>query len=105
MKKIQIVLALVATFAFAAISASSASAETTLLAKWLINGAEVTVSTATISEGELLLEDMGTGTDILCSGKFVGTVSGDGGDDITLIEDLEGKDNVLNCNFTAKGTC
>ena len=105
MRKIQIVLALVATFAFAAISAASASAEETLLAEWLVDGAALTGNVASVSEGELLLEDMGAGIDVLCSGKFVGTIGVDGADSITLVEDLEGKDNSLNCTLSAKGTC
>jgi hypothetical protein len=105
MRKIQIVLALVAMFAFAAISVASASAETTLLAEWLVNGVGVTTSTPSVSEGELLLEDMGTGTDILCSGKFVGTINANGADTITLVEDLAGKDNTITCTITAKGSC
>ena len=106
MKKLHIIgLALVAVFAFAAISVATASAETTLLAEWLAGGTQVSENTAATNEGELLLEDMGTGTDVSCSGKFVGTIGLSGVDSITLVEDLEGKDNSLNCVITAKGAC
>lgn len=105
MRKIQIVLALVAMFAFAAFNVASASAEETLLAEWLVNGAPLPETLASVSEGELLLEDMGAGTDILCSGKFVGTIGLNGVDSITLVEDLEGKDNSLNCTLAVKGSC
>jgi hypothetical protein len=106
MRKIQIIgLALFAMFAFAAVSVTTASAETTLLAEWLVEGKPVTASTATVNEGELLLEDMSTATDVLCSGKFVGTIGANGVDSITLVEDLEAKDNLLNCIITAKGAC
>lgn len=106
MKKFHIIgLAIVAVLAFAAISVATASAETTLLADWAVAGKIVTTSTATTNEGSLLLEDMGTGTDVTCSGKFAGTIGANGADSITLVEDLEAKDNSLNCVLTAKGAC
>jgi hypothetical protein len=88
-----------------AISVTGASAETTLLAEWLLEGKPVTANTATVIEGEWLYEDMKTATDILCSFKFVGTIGPNGVDSITLLEDLEAKDNSLNCIITAKGAC
>jgi hypothetical protein len=106
MRKIHLIgLALFAVFAFAAVSVTAASAETTLLAEWLENGKAVVANTPTVSEGELLLEDMKTATDILCSGKFVGTLGLSGVDSVTLVEDLEAKDNSLHCIITAKGAC
>ena len=94
-----------ASLAFCAVGVATASAETQLLAEWLVNGIGVTGTTATVGEGEVLLEDMGTGADFLCSAKFVGILSPNGEAAITLIEDLEAKDDSLNCIITAKGPC
>jgi hypothetical protein len=44
-------------------------------------------------------------TDILCSGKFVGTLGPSGEGSIELLEDLEGKNNSFHCIITAKGAC
>jgi hypothetical protein len=93
------------TLVLCAISVTVASAETTLLAEWLVEGKPVTANTSFVSEGELLFEDMTTATDILCSFKFVGTIGPNGVDSITLLQDLEAKDNALNCIITAKGAC
>jgi hypothetical protein len=50
-------LALVAVFAFSSVMVASASAETTLLAEWLLNGAAVTGTTAVETAGEVKVED------------------------------------------------
>jgi len=75
-------LALVAVFAFGAAVASSASAETTLAAQWLAAGVAVAAELATSSEGELLLEDEGAASSVLCMGIFKGSVNA-GGVDLT----------------------
>jgi hypothetical protein len=92
MKKIHVMmLALVAVFAFSATVASVASAETTLLAEWLNNGATIPAGThlATVSEGEIILEDEKAGLAVLCSGEFFGTVGNDGEDVVTLVTALK----------------
>ncbi|MGA9285392.1 MAG: hypothetical protein WBV85_08110, partial [Solirubrobacteraceae bacterium] len=63
-----VVLALFVVFAFGAILASSASAETTLAAVWQKGGVSVVSALATSASGEVSLEDTGAGADILCSG-------------------------------------
>jgi len=107
-------LALVAVFAFSAILAATASAETTLLADWLINGLIPTSAQPAVTEGSLELEEMTHGgTLILCSGSFHGTVSGNSGEDeITLVEDLVGNDVTatsaqrwVNCEYLKTSPC
>jgi hypothetical protein len=91
MKKIQILgIALVALFAFSAISASLASAETTLLAEFLLNGAAITTTVATEGSGELILEDNKAGLGVTCSGILDGNVSADGKDEVTAVLSLAG---------------
>ena len=91
MKKIQILsVALAALFAFSAVMASMASAETTLLAEWLNPGAVISTNLATKSEGEITLEDTKLGIGVLCSGTFVGTVGADGADTVTEVLSLAG---------------
>jgi hypothetical protein len=86
MRKIQILgIALVAMFAFSAIVASMASAETTLLAEWLKSGAAITATTATTSTGTILLEDASANVGVECGGEFVGTVGPDGEDSTTAV--------------------
>jgi hypothetical protein len=78
MKKSQVLgIALLALFAFGALTATSAMA-VTLLAEWLVTGAAVTTELATTTTGELLLEDtkvpiIGKAS-VLCSGVFDGWV-------------------------------
>jgi hypothetical protein len=82
MKKIQaIILALAAVTAFGAVLVSSASAETTLLASWLVGGAEVASALNTETSGSLLLEDTATpagAAAVLCSAILDGTVNSNG---------------------------
>lgn len=96
-----------AVFALGAFVASSALASQEAL--WLINGNEVTSSQPSVTEGELLLEDtnppIGSPADILCSGRFIGTIGPNGTDTITLVEGLSGEDNDLICTFDEKGAC
>ena len=78
MKKSQVLgIALLALFAFGALTATSAMA-VTLLAEWLVGGAAVTTELTTTTTGELLLEDtkvpiIGKAS-VLCSGIFDGWV-------------------------------
>ena len=92
MKKFQaIILALAAVTAFAAVMVSSASAETTLLAEWLVGGAAVTTALNTETSGSLLLEDTKTpagAAAVLCSAILDGTVNSNGNGTITGVLNL-----------------
>jgi hypothetical protein len=89
MKKFQtVVLALFAVFALGALFASAASAETTLAAQWLHNGAAVTTTLATETIGNILLEDTGAKAGLLCNGILDGTVSAAGKDETTEVLNL-----------------
>lgn len=81
-------LALVAVFAFSAMLAVTASAETTLVALWLVNGATVEANLASHTTGEILLEDTKVGAAVVCSGILVGTVGAEGKDEITEVQNL-----------------
>jgi len=92
MKKFQtVLLALFAVLAFGAILASTASAETTLAAEWLVNGVVIGAAEHPVSEssGEIKLEDTKLGAAVLCSGILDGTVSAKGVDEITKVLNLE----------------
>jgi hypothetical protein len=68
MKKSQMVfVALVAMFAFGALTVESASAVTFLLALWLAKGVAVTEPLTAEVEGELTFEDTAAGAAVLCS--------------------------------------
>jgi hypothetical protein len=95
MKKHLLGLTLLAVFAFSAVLASSASAEVTLLAEWLINAQPVatltSVETVLLGATELLLVTLVLGVeavDIDCSGIFVGSVGPNGEDEITEVQNL-----------------
>jgi hypothetical protein len=89
MKKIQIIgMALVAMFAFSALLASTASAEPTLLAEWLLNGNPILELTLSEATGTILLTDTSNGSDVLCSGIFDGSVGANGEDEITEVLSL-----------------
>jgi hypothetical protein len=91
MKKLHVVmLALVAVFAFSALLASTASAETTLLSEWLIKGNMVTTLTSVVTSGELLLADIKEKVMVLCSGELVGSVGPNGEDEVTKVFELGG---------------
>jgi len=93
MKKIHMIsMALVALFAFSAVLVSTAAAETTLLSEWFIGGTAVTSLTLVEATGEILLSDTSNGSDVLCSGIFVGSVGANGEDEITEVLSLS---NVL----------
>ncbi len=98
MKKFQLLgVAVVAMLAVGVFSAASASAAvTTLLAEWLVNGTAVTEAQSFNVEtvGTLLLEDNNTplgASDIICSGKLLGTIGFDGLDVVSEVLDLTGK--------------
>jgi hypothetical protein len=91
MKKIQIMgLILAAMFAFSALLASTASAEPTLLAEWLINGLEVLTLTLVETTGSVLLADTSNGSDVICKWIFDGSVGPNGEDEITEVLTLSG---------------
>jgi hypothetical protein len=88
MKKSQIVfVALVAMFAFGALTVESASAATFLLALWLAKGVAVTEPLAVEAEGELTLEDV-AGPAILCSGMLDGWVGSESLGEISEVLEL-----------------
>jgi hypothetical protein len=81
MKKLHLLgVALVAVFAFAALTAASASAVTFLLAEWLVAGLPITAELNVEGSSELELEEtiLGTKIAVLCSGIGVGTIGPDG---------------------------
>jgi len=78
MKKLHVLLmALVAVFAFSAVVAGSASAETTLLAEWLVKGVGVTTALESLSGEELTVGHLGL-AELKCSGFFDGLVEANG---------------------------
>lgn len=84
MRKIQIGLTLVAVLAFSVAAVASASAM-----EWLVKGAAVAGAVAVDSSTEagnlLLLEDTGTGVDVLCEGTDSGSVNTAGKDEETVV--------------------
>jgi len=82
-------LALLAVFAFSAVIANMASAETTfLLAEWLFKGAAVTSALPVETKGKLLLEDTETllgKAAVVCEGILVGSVNANGADEVTKL--------------------
>jgi len=89
MKKMQVVLAFAALFAFSAFSASSASAALTFeKAHFLINGNEAPAGTPVDALGELLFESVLAGASFVCSGLFLGTVGPGGEGSITKVFNL-----------------
>ncbi|MGH2912058.1 MAG: hypothetical protein ACRDJ3_06235, partial [Solirubrobacteraceae bacterium] len=95
MKKIYILgLALVAMLAFSAIAVSSAFAEFTLLAEWLINSLPVAELTSVEISGLLLLVDLkgalGNPAGAHCEGLFKGSVGANGEDEITEVLSVPG---------------
>jgi hypothetical protein len=96
MRKLQaVLLALVAMSALGAIVAASASAEATLAAEWLANGAKITALLTTEATGELLLEDTKAASSVLCNGLIVGTVNSAGKDTTELILNLQSEEVTL----------
>jgi hypothetical protein len=78
-------LLMLALFAFSAVMAASASAETTLLAEWLIKERAVATLTSVEISGELLVEDTGVKGHIICDGIFDGSVGASGEAEITEV--------------------
>jgi hypothetical protein len=89
MKKSRMVfVALVAMFAFGALTVESASAVTFLLALWLAKGVAVTAPLTAEAEGELTLEDSAAGAAVLCSGILDGWVGPESLDEISEVLEL-----------------
>jgi hypothetical protein len=95
MRKLHLLgLALVAAFAFAASTTAStmAAPPATLLAEWLWNGSAVLSELLVDIEGELLLEDIKLGIDVLCSGSGEGTITANGEGLATKLLSLSGEE-------------
>ncbi len=96
MKKFHAVfLALFAVLAFGAVIASSASAETTLAAQWLHNGAAVTTTLEGETAGSLLLEDTGAKATLLCSAIVDGEFLANGEFEVLKVLNSNGEEIVL----------
>lgn len=76
---------MVAMLLFSAFAAMSASAETTLLAEWLINGAAITtlISAETPGSIELVNKTILGNVLVLCTGAFDGSIGPNGENEIT----------------------
>lgn len=85
------VMALFAVFAFGAVLAGSASAETTLGAEWLAGGKAITSNLASKTTGSILLEDKKVGAAVICKGALIGTVGAAGADEITSVQNAAGE--------------
>jgi hypothetical protein len=93
MKKFHLLgVVLVAVFAFAALTAASASAVTFLLAEWLVGGLPITADLNVEATGELELEETILGLKIVavCSGILDGTIGPNGLDVISELLTLDG---------------
>jgi hypothetical protein len=97
------IVTLFAVFAIGATIVTSAYARP----NWLVSGAEIAVGVTepSTSEGELLLEDMGAGTDVLCSGVLDGLIEREGFDLVEKALDLTGQSEVITCSFILPGSC
>ncbi len=89
-------VALVAVFAFSAMVAATASAESlpTLLAEWLVNNTGVTATLPVDFEAQELLWETKTvlgNVDVLCSGLFDGTIGEDGVGELAEMLSLNGE--------------
>jgi hypothetical protein len=82
----------VSVFAFAALTAASASAVTFLLAEWLVGGLPITAELNTEATGELELEETILGLKIvtLCSEILDGTIGPNGLDAVSEVLSLTG---------------
>jgi hypothetical protein len=96
MKKLRVVMVtVVATFVFSALLAEAASAETTLLAEWLANGAEITTNLNSETSGSFKLEDTQTiagSSAFKCSVILDGTIGANGSGEITKVLNLKGEE-------------
>jgi hypothetical protein len=91
MKRFQLMgVALLALLAFGVLTAASASAQTFLLAEWLVGGVAVTTELLVEVSGELLLTDNGLKAMVLCSGIIDGWVGPNSLDFISEILSLSG---------------
>lgn len=105
-------LTCIAMLAFCALAASPAMAE----GEWLVNGEPTSIALSAETSLEFNLSDDGTGTTVLCSGIFVGTVGPGKGGEITGLTNLslvqETTTNLagvtvpaLRCTLVTKGAC
>jgi hypothetical protein len=79
MKRLHVVtLAFTAVIVLGVIAAATASAETTLLAEWLIKGLAVATLTSVSSTGKILYEDIKLGAAVECEGTGTGFVGANG---------------------------
>lgn len=88
MKKFQIVTLLLAGFVFSVVAVASASAETTLLAQWLFNGAAITALLSVETTGTFFFKTLVLGinaAEVECAGAFDGSVGPNGEDEITAL--------------------
>jgi hypothetical protein len=95
MKKLRtIISALLAVSALGAVVTASASAETTLLAEWLVGGAAIAVGVeeATTTEAEITIEDTAAMIAVLCTMILDGNVQSNGLDLINKILHLNGEE-------------
>lgn len=91
--RVQIAIIMTLFSVLVSLNAGIASAETTLLALWLSDGAEVILEPATI-EGEILLEDTDTiagKSAVICSDIVYSTINSDGGSTIYEVLNLKGE--------------
>jgi hypothetical protein len=91
MKRFQLLgVAMLALLAFGAILATAASAQTFLLAEWLVGGVAVATELLVETTGELLLSDTALKAMVLCSGILDGWVGPNSLDFITEVLSLSG---------------
>lgn len=95
MKRLKtVIFGILAVFAFAAGMAAAASAEETLLAEWLVNGAAISVLLSVEVPGTIKLEDTETiagRASIVCTGIADGSIGPDGEGEATGILNLKGE--------------
>ena len=102
MKKLQMFgLALIVMSAFSALTVASASAEVTLLAEWLLNGAAIVVLTPAMWTREVLFVDP-LGVHIVCSYILDGSVGPNGEYEITKVLTLAGVEVTLTATLLCK---
>jgi hypothetical protein len=90
MKKLQTaILASMVPLALSAVLTGSASALVTLLAEWLINGAQIMASLPATTKGEFLLEDLSNKAFVICGMALVHNLMSNGVDETTKILNME----------------
>lgn len=94
-KVFSMTITLLLTLGSMAVLVAVASAETTLLAVWLLNGSEIVSNISTTQTGEFILEDTKVGIGIECSVSLVGTVGSNGTSTVTGVLSLAGAEVTL----------